>query len=485
MGLPAAEPDGLVPALRAVDDALGSFTLTHSGGEGRRREVQALIRGYLLPRLQDREGALVVAVVGGSGSGKSTLLNSLAGRRISPSGPLRPTTTTPVVWSAGGLPSTLGGGAGLPGGRGVVSDPAPPAGLALVDTPPPSVVDEAGRPIAASILEVADACCFVASGIRYADAAGWSLIRLAARRGLPSLFVLNRLSGVAEIRRLLEADFARRLVAAGLLSAQGGESVLGVVEGPIDRDSGALPPESVAEIRQRLGAWADPLARRELVDRVAAASLSGLARGLADLRAGLVDEAVACLALADAVGAGYEPAAAGLAADLEAGRLAPLADGPPGDLAVVAVRRCSRAARAVASAWEADAAGRRLLGGRVELWAHGPRTAEAAGTLVEEWARTLPSRAAAACGRTRARRGRARREAEALRRTSLDPAHRPVPGKVRRPAALVAAAGEARRDLGEALRRVLEEDASRFRALVGSPPPGALLTRLRLDGEAP
>ena len=481
MALPAADPDDLVPALRAVDDALGSFTLTHSGGEGRRREVQALLRGYLLPRLQDRDGTLVVAVVGGSGSGKSTLLNSLAGRRISPSGPLRPTTTTPVVWSAGGLPSILDGRAG----RTVVSDPAPPAGLALVDTPPPSVVDEAGRPVAAAVLEVADACCFVASGIRYADAAGWSLIRLAARRDLPSLFVLNRLSGAPEICRLLEADFTRRLVAAGLLSARGGEGVLGVGEGPIDRESGALPPDSVAGIRERLVAWADPLARRELVDRVAAASLSGLARGLADLRAGLVDEAVACLALADAVGAGYEPAAADLADDLQAGRLAPLADGPPGDLAVVAVRRCSRAARAVASAWEADPAGRRLLGGRVELWAHGPRTAEAAGTLVEEWARTLPSRAAAACGRTRVRRGRARREAEALRRISLDPAHRPVPGKVRRPAALVAAAGEARRDLGEALGRVLEEDASRFRALVGLPPPGALLTRLRLDGEAP
>jgi len=484
MALPPGDWENLVPALRAVDDALGSFTLFHSGGEGLRQEVHALVRGYLLPRLLHREGPLVVAVVGGSGSGKSTLLNSLAGRRIGPAGPLRPTTTAPVVWSSAGLPPTLDLLSHLFTGCEIVADPPPPAGLVLVDTPPPSVIDDTGRPVAAALLGCADACLFVASGIRYADAAGWGLIALAGRRSLPTLFVLNRLSADSEIHRLLEADFGRRLAAAGLLSREGEEGVVGVREGPIDPETGGLPAEPVAEVRRRLGAWSDPSARREVVDRVASASVARVATGLAGLRCDLVDEAVAYLALADAVDGGYHPAAAGLADDVRAGRLAPLADGSPADLAVVAVRRCSRAARAVASAWEAHPAGRRLLAGRVELWAHGPGSAEAAGRLVGEWAQSLPSRAAAVCGRTRMRRARARREAEALRLASLNPAHRPPPGKVRRPDALVAAAGEARRDLAEALRAALDEDAGRFRALLGPPPPGVLLTRLRLDGEA-
>ncbi len=477
--------EGLVPALRAVGDALGSFTLSHSGGDGRRRALRSLVREYLVPRLLDPDSALVVAVVGGSGSGKSTLLNSLARRRISPSGPLRPTTTAPLVWSGEGLPPTLGGFPTLLAGRGIVSDPAPPEGLVLVDTPPPAVTGGNGRPVAAAVLEVADACLFVASGIRYADAAGWDLIDLAARRRLPSLFVLNRLSGVPEIQQLLQEDFTRRLVTRGILRGQGGGGVVGVVEGPILPESGGLPPEWVTAVRKELDALADPLARRAAVNGVVSASASRLAQGLGILRDALVDEAVASLTLADAMEGGYRTAAAELAGDLRGGRLAPLADGPPSDLAVVAARRCSRAARTVASAWEARPIGRRLLAGRFDLWAHGSGTAEWAGRLIGDWAKGLSPRAAEACGRTLVRRRRARREAEALRRACLDPTYRPEESTVRRPAALMGAAREMRGELAEALRRVLDEDASRFRELLGSPPSGALLVRLRLDREAP
>ena len=477
--------EGLVPALRGVGEALGSFTLSLSGGDDRRRALRSLIGEYLVPRLLDPESALVVAVVGGSGSGKSTLLNSLARRRISPSGPLRPTTTAPLVWSAEGLPPTLGGFPALLAGRGIVADPAPPEGLVLVDTPPPSVVGEGGRAVAAAVLEAADACLFVASGIRYADAAGWDLIDLAAGRRLPCLFVLNRLSGVPEIQHLLQEDFTRRLISRGVLRGQGREGVVGVAEGPILPESGGLPPEWVTAVRKELNALADPLARRAAVGGVVSASVSRLGRGLEALRGALVDEAVASLALTDALEAGYRAAGAELAGDLQAGRLAPLAEGPPNDLAVVMARRASRDARQVAAAWDARPAGRRLLSGRADLWAHGPETAESAERVIGEWARRLPSRAAEACGRPGLRRRRSRREADALRRAVLDPAFRPEGGTVRRPAALMDAAVEMRRELAENLRRVLDEDASRFRALAGSPPSGALLARLRLSWGSP
>jgi hypothetical protein len=481
MARTAGDLDGLLPALRGVGEALGSFALLHGGGDGRRRALRSIIRDYLVPRLLDPESALVVAVVGGSGSGKSTLLNSVARRRISLSGPLRPTTTTPLVWTGEGLPPTLGGFPGLLAGRGIVSDPAPPDGLVIVDTPPPSVAGEDGRPVAAAVLEVADACIFVASGIRYADAAGFDLIDIATRRRLPTLFVLNRLPGTPEIQHLLQNDFTGRLVARGILS--GPEGVVGVAEGPILPESGGLPPEWVSGVRKELEALADPLARRRVVDRVASASVGHLVQGLDILRDLLVDEAVVVLALADAVDAGYRAASGDLAGALDSGHLAPLADGPAAGLAAVAVRRCSRAARAVSAAWEAHPAGARLLVDRPDLWAHGPGAAAEAGRRIEEWIGGLAPLAAEACGRAWWRRRRARREVEVLRRTAIDPSHRAEAGTVRHAAVLARAAKEARRRLAEALCGVLDGDADRFRELPGPVPSGALLGRLRLDGE--
>lgn len=477
--------EGLAPALRAVGDALASFTLSHSGGEERRRALRSLVTGYLVPRLHDPEGPLVVALVGGSGSGKSTLLNSLARGLISPAGPLRPTTLTPLVWSGAGLPSTLGDLEGLRADRGLVSEPAPPPGLVLVDTPPPSVLGDDGRAVAAAVLERADACLFVASGIRYADAAGWTLIDLAVLRRLPCLFVLNRLSGAPEIRQLLQGDFSRRLVARGALPGVAGGGVMGVAEGPILPESGGLAPESVAALRKRLEGWAEPVARREMVRGVVTAALGRVDGGLSGMRAALVDEAVVALSLADAVQEAYDRAGSGLEADLAEGRLAGLAGASPADLAVPAVRGSSRAARAVASAWEAQPGGRRLLAGRADLWVHGPVTGESAEVRLEEWRDGLPARAGAACGRTRLRRRRARRETEALARSCLDPAYQPPKGSVRRPGALAAAAEECRRQLTAAWREMLAEDAARFRELLGPVPSGALLARLRVEWEAP
>jgi energy-coupling factor transporter ATP-binding protein EcfA2 len=477
----AGDLDARVPELRGVADALGSFTLNHTGGDGARRELRALIRDYLVPRLLDPDSALVVAVVGGSGSGKSTLLNSVARRPISPAGPLRPTTTSPRVWTGEGLPPTLGGFPSLLAGRGIVSDPPPPEGLVLVDTPPPSVLGEDQRPVAAAVLEVADACLFVASGIRYADAVGWDLIDLAARRRLPTLFVLNRLPSTPEIQHLLTSDFSQRLVARGILS--GPDGVIGVAEGPILPESGGLPPEWVSGARKELEALADPLSRRAALEQVVSASMSRLDAGLDGLRGALVDEAVASLALADAVAAGYRAVGAELAGALNRGELAAQAAAPVSGLTAVAARRCSQAARRVCAAWEETPSGARLLADRPEMWAHGPGAAREAAGRLEAWAEGLPGLAAAACGRPWWHRRRVRREVEALRHLAVDPSYRPETGTVRRPAALVRTGRQARERLAAALQGVLDDDADRFRALLGSPPSGALLGRLQVGGE--
>ena len=66
---------------------------------------------------------------------------------------------------------------------------------------------------------------------------------------------------------------------------------------------------------------------------------------------------------------------------------------------------------------------------------------------------------------------------------TLDPIYRPEPGTARPAPVLLRAAKEARARLADAWRAVLDEDAARFRDLVGPVPSGALLTRLRLDEE--
>ncbi|MDH3250273.1 MAG: 50S ribosome-binding GTPase, partial [Acidimicrobiia bacterium] len=94
-------PPSIAPASRvradldaladAVDAATFRFSTDNARAE-RRDRVSALLRRYLVPRLADPEGPLLVALFGSTGSGKSTLVNSLAGRDVSIAGALRPTT---------------------------------------------------------------------------------------------------------------------------------------------------------------------------------------------------------------------------------------------------------------------------------------------------------------------------------------------------------------------------------------------------------
>ena len=476
----------MVPALRGVSDALGSFRLEHSGGDAGRRALRAQIRDYLVPRLLDPDSALVVAVVGGSGSGKSTLLNSVARRRISPSGPLRPTTTAPLVWSGEGLPPTLGGFPSLVAGRGLVADPAPPEGLILVDTPPPAVAGDDGRPAAIAVLEAADACVFVASGIRYADAAGWELIDVAARRHLPTLFVLNRLPAAPEIQHLLQDDFTRRLVARGVLADPGAGGVVGVAEGPDppgERGAPAGVGERPAQGAGGPGRPARPAAdggpggrcrgapggtrpgrrarrpggrgggRPRLVRR-GGCRLPGGGRGPRRGASGRTPGGAGrrgSRSPGGGGGAALQPGGAhgggGVGGRAGGG---PSAGGPSRTVGPRGRDRRGGGAERDGLGGRSGAAGRGSL--RPRLVAP-PASPEAGGGPAPHDPRPLlPARAGARCAMPRSCCGRRRKPGAAWS----------TPGGP-----------------------VLESDAARFRALVGPVPSGALLARLRLDGEAP
>lgn len=168
-------------------------------------ELAGQIEDYLLPRLRELDAPLLTVFGGSTGSGKSTLVNSLVGRRVSASGVLRPTTTTPILvahpqelgWFKTdrilpGLARTTGkldsGSTALH----LVGDADVPLGMAFLDAPDIDSVVESNREMAAQLLAAADLWLFVTTAARYADAVPWSYLRRARERSTALALVLNR-----------------------------------------------------------------------------------------------------------------------------------------------------------------------------------------------------------------------------------------------------------------------------------------------------
>ena len=87
------------------------------GPRERALELRDHARSFLVPRARDLDAPLLVAIVGPTGSGKSSLLNTLAGKPVSRTGVLRPTTRDAVaVGNAADLDRAFADGpqAGLP-----------------------------------------------------------------------------------------------------------------------------------------------------------------------------------------------------------------------------------------------------------------------------------------------------------------------------------------------------------------------------------
>lgn len=229
---------------RLADEVAGvGFGMAGADQEGRRHLAGTLIetvRSYLIPRLGDPEAPLLVAVVGPTGSGKSTVVSSLAGRPISPPGAVRPTTRAPVVWCHhrhAGRYHRIGSVACE-----VVPDDHPLLeGLAIADTPDLDSYLTHHRHVAGEILARADVALFLTSAQRYADAVPWEVLREIDRRGTIIVHVLNRLG-----RRSAGAvsDYAGLLRRHGLSA----DPLLTIQEQRVRGESGLLPAPSVRKV---------------------------------------------------------------------------------------------------------------------------------------------------------------------------------------------------------------------------------------------
>ena len=99
----------------------------------------------------------------------------------------------------------------------LVTSPALPAGLALLDAPDIDSVVAANRVLARQLLAAADLWLFVTTAARYADAVPWDLLTEAEQRGTSLAMVLDRVppEAIEEVR----GDLAQMLRRHGLGNA--------------------------------------------------------------------------------------------------------------------------------------------------------------------------------------------------------------------------------------------------------------------------
>ncbi|WP_328601018.1 GTPase family protein [Actinomadura physcomitrii] len=202
----------LVRALTALREQLGAFDfLLDVPGVEEAREARDELRNqlddYVLPRLQAAGAPMLVVLGGSTGAGKSTLVNTLVGARVSATGVLRPTTSSPILVCHPDHVQWFMEGPMLPG-MGRVRGPAPdaiagdqlviiasealPPGLALLDSPDFDSVFEDHYEFATKLMAAADLWLCVTTAARYADAQVWQMLQRAKENGATIGVVLSR-----------------------------------------------------------------------------------------------------------------------------------------------------------------------------------------------------------------------------------------------------------------------------------------------------
>ena len=427
----------LTDALRDLASALQRRTAAAPGPARRARaeRLQRHVVDHLLPRARDASAPLIVVILGSTGSGKSSLFNGLAGRALSPSGVLRPTTRRPLAVAhpedaaADLLPGMVARGA-----LEVSSDPEARRGLVLVDAPDFDSVELANRELAVELLEAADLVIFVTSATRYADQVPWSILGRARQRGVPLLAVLNRLPPEVGDAAAVAADY-RHLLERGNLEEAGAFGHLEVVpvsEGELDSERDALAAEAIAPIREALDRLTrDEVARRDLARRSLAAALEGLPAAIEEVAREVDEERDAVSALLDVAERAYGERRRALGEELSrgtfmraevlrqwqefvgAGQVARILaqgigrvvagvrslfnPGPPApaievreaafaDLVALTVQHADAAARRTATTWVDDRYGEAALAEAAALWGASPKLAARLTDDLEAWA---------------------------------------------------------------------------------------------------
>lgn len=467
--------DALRDSLGELADALEGFEFRLPGPElapreQSRAELVRSIREYLLPRLRDPEAPVVAVIVGPSGSGKSVLLNSLAGEIASQPGALRPTTRSPVVWAHRSNSRRYQSGflAGLGGSdlKVVLGDDPLTKQLTIVDAPDFESVFPDSREVGEKVLAVADLCIFVASALRYADAAAWEFLDQVRRRGLPILFVLNRLGSDPETRKTILGDFAAMLKNRDLLLEADSSLIFDVSEQVLYPRRGGLHAEAVASIRRELSLISDPDLRREVVRQSTEGALAEAIVKVERIADGVREDRTIVGSLQTMADDAYAREVIECTNLIRDGRLVAMTGGEERavvvrELAAALSRRAGVAARDAATQWDTVSEGKALLDIVPTLWRHGPDTPDLSTREAAAWVDGLEGLVA---GSVRSARQR-RKAAAQLATQALGAPSGPSGGKWQEVLGDENLKSEARQRLEGHLASVLAADVDRFGAL--------------------
>ena len=337
-GIVSTTPPDLLALAERIDALAAERAAERIVGDDAARRATRLrdhLAGHVLPRARSLDAPLLVLLIGPTGAGKSSLVNALAGRAVSRSGVLRPTTRELVaVVHPEDRDALMSDGSPLVALAGerlrVVTDEDEPRGIALVDAPDVDSIEHANRELTDRLAEAADLGIFVTTATRYADRVPWDVLLRARDRGLPLVVVVNRIPDVLadrvavldDVDRLL-AEFgvdARGLDVAGPDADAGSLELLAIPEGALDERIDGLAADAVAPLRARIDALGrDRDARRALAARALAGSLAGLAPLLQRVADDAEHEAIEADALRRSAQVAFESELASLRDDLARG----------------------------------------------------------------------------------------------------------------------------------------------------------------------
>ena len=297
---PASPEAELGEALARLHDAVAALSFDVSHAQQReqvvRRDRFAKDLRASAHSLEHLSAPLLVVIGGVTGAGKSTFVNTVVGRDLLATGPVRPTTFAPALvchpddgdWFRSdevlpGMPRVEAahlegvGGSGDVGTLRLLRTAAVPPGLALLDAPDIDSVSAQNREVADLLLDAADLWVWFTTAGKYADEDSMAYLRRARQRRTALAVVLTQVHQ-PDIEPVA-ADFRAKLAAEQLVGAR-------LFTIPVARvERGRLPAEVVNPLREWLYSLAEPNLRRAHRRQTLDGALAAIPSEVGDLAA--------------------------------------------------------------------------------------------------------------------------------------------------------------------------------------------------------